>query len=91
MLLFACGPGQPSVGNATDYKLIAGSSGDRLRLQKHPDGAAIKLNRKAVRRIDCPLIQGRNPSVARHINPCSGRLSEFICQSEIPAIRCNVS
>jgi hypothetical protein len=36
--------------------LITGSSWNRLRLQKHPYGAAIKLNGKAVRRIDCPLL-----------------------------------
>ena len=64
--------------NSTD--LIARRSGKRLRVCQHPYAPAIKLNRKAIRRIDCTLIQGRHPYVARPIDPCLCRLSKFICQ-----------
>lgn len=59
---------------------LVSSPGNWCRFYKHPRAPAIELDRKAVRRIDCALVPGLCPNVARPINPRPGRLADFICE-----------
>jgi hypothetical protein len=61
--------------------LVARRSRERLWFNKYPNAAMSKLNREAISRINCTIVQGRYPNMTRPINPCRGGLSNFICNS----------